>query len=139
MVRYRGTHFTERQVRVLELRAKGMTLTQIAEVLGVTPSTVSKILKSAEAVVERCRETLRVYEAITSPGAVVEVGEGDPLEAVVERVYEVANNAGIKVRYGSLRLYELLREGIGGDVSRGRYRVLITRDGDVIVSGAGPD
>ena len=139
MSRYRGTHLTKKQVRVLELRARGMTLTQIAEVLGVTPSTVSKILKSAEATVERCRATIELYESITSPPLKVLARAGSKLEEVVEEVYRRANEEGIKVRLGSLQLYEHLARALGKVVRDGvlvkDVVIVITRGGDVEVKG----
>ncbi len=137
MGKYRDTHLTERQVRVLELRARGMTLTQIAEVLGVTPSTVSKILKSAEAAVERCRATVALYESITSPPLRILARSGTKLEDVVEEVYRRANEEGIKVRMGSLQLFEYLSNELGDTVKNGVLindaEVVITRQGDVKV------
>ncbi len=133
MARFRGTNLTEKQVRVLELRARGMTLTQIAEVLGVTPSTVSKILKSAEAAVERCRATIALYESITMPPLRVVARAGSRLEDVVEEVYRRANEEGIKVRLGSLQLYEYLVKELGDRVSNG----VLTEDAMIIVTRAG--
>lgn len=139
MGRYGGTHLTEKQVRALEMRARGMTLAKIAEALGVTPSTVSKILKSAEATVERCRATLALYESITSPSATVPARAGSRLEEVVEEVYRAANESGIKVRLGSLQLYEHLSSALGDAVREGvltrDLTIIITKEGDVVVRG----
>lgn len=139
MGRYRGTYLTERQVRVLEMRAGGMTLTQIAEALGVTPSTVSKILKSAEAAVERCRATISLYESIISPPIKVFAKAGSRLEDVVEEVYRKANEEGIKVRLGSLQLFEHLVRELGDAVRGGVLAedavIVVTRGGDVGVEG----
>ncbi len=137
MGRYRGTNLTERQVRVLEMRARGMTLTQIADALGITPSTVSKILKTAEAVVERCRATIALYESIMSPAAEVVARAGEGLDGVVEEVYRAANRAGVKVKLGSLQLYGLIRDALAGSVRDGVLMsdavIVITRGGDVVV------
>ncbi len=139
MGKFKNTCLTEKQVRVLEMRARGMTLTQIAVALGVTPSTVSKILKTAEAVVEKCRATIALYESITSPAAEVSARAGSRLEEVVDEVYRVANEAGIKVRLGSLQLYEHLSrelsDSVEGGVLANDVVILITRSGDVIVKG----
>lgn len=138
-MKHRSTYLTERQIQVLELRARGMTLTQIAEALGVTPSTVSKILKSAEAAVERCRATIELYESITSPPLKVLAKAGSRLEEVVEEVYKRANEEGIKVRMGSLQLFEHLARGLGdlvrGGVLVGDALIAVTRSGDVVVKG----
>lgn len=135
MGRHEGTHLTERQVQILEMRARGMTLTQIARELGVTPSTVSKILKSAEATVEKCRATIALYESITSPPVEVVARAGSRLEDVVKDVYSRANEEGIKVRLGSLQLYEYLVKELGDAVRNDTLVkdtvIVITRTGDI--------
>jgi len=59
--RYQDTFFTEEQVKVLDMRAKGMNVDEIAKKLGISRTSVYSVLRSALTIVRKARNTLNLY------------------------------------------------------------------------------
>jgi len=59
--RYQDTFFTEEQVKVLDMRAKGMNVDEIAKELGISRTSVYSVLRSALTIVKKARNTLNLY------------------------------------------------------------------------------
>jgi len=59
--RYQDTLFTEEQVKVLDMRAKGMNVDEIAKKLGISRTSVYSVLRSALTIVRKARNTLNLY------------------------------------------------------------------------------
>ena len=134
VARYRDTFFTEQQVRVLRLRSQGLTLEEIAGKLGISKTSAHSALQGAMKVVERARNTLRLYAEILG-GVEVDVAPGVTLDALVSMIFKEADMHGIKIRIGGsalvLQLFRRLRRCV--DAERGvvlcRLRLWIGRDG----------
>ncbi|RLG55442.1 MAG: transcriptional regulator, partial [Candidatus Hydrothermarchaeota archaeon] len=56
---------TEKQIKVLELRAKGYTQEQIAKILGTSRVNVTILEKKAKENVEKARKTIELFESLT--------------------------------------------------------------------------
>ena len=59
--RYQDTFFTEEQAKVLDMRAKGMNVDEIAKELGISRTSVYSVLRSALTIVKKARNTLNLY------------------------------------------------------------------------------
>jgi Tfx family DNA-binding protein len=128
------TILTEKQASVLEQRERGRTQQEIAEDMGTTASNVSAIERAAEANVEKARRTLVQVRVLRAPTKVT-VREGATFQALVDRVYERADAAGIKVDYCRpelyTHLYTHLTELADGDEISASITVGIEASGDV--------
>lgn len=107
------TILTAKQARVLERRERGLTQQEIADDMGTTASNVSAIERAAQANVEKARRTLEQVRVLKAPTKVT-VSEGATFEALVDRVYERADAAGIKVDYCRPELYTHLYTHLTG-------------------------
>ena len=99
-----GTTLTDRQVEVLELRERGHTQREVAEVLGTADSNVSAVERAAEANVEKARRTLELVRTIRAP-ARFDAPAGTDFDDLVDRVYARGDEAGISVAYCRPELY----------------------------------
>jgi len=141
VARYRDTLFTEQQVRVLRLRAQGLTLEEIARRLGISKTSAHSALRGAMKVVERARNTLRLYVEILG-GVEVKVEPGVTLDALVSMIFREADIHGIKIRIGGSALVLQLFRRIGrcidaeSSVVECRLRLWIGRDGLVRIMEA---
>ncbi len=110
-----------KQLLVLRLRARGMSVSEIARRLGVTRQDVSASLRRAERSYREALETLEAYVAASSP-VVVEAGEGSTVEDVAEALLREADRAGVKLALGRGELASCLRAVLRGAVVHGRLR-----------------
>jgi len=128
------TILTAKQARVLERRERGLTQQEIADDMGTTASNVSAIERAAQANVEKARRTLEQVRVLKAP-AKVTVRAGATFEALVDRVYERADAAGIKVDYCRpelyTHLYTHLTDRADGDEITAPITVGIGAGGDV--------
>lgn len=131
-----GTVLTERQAEVLAMREAGHTQAAIAETLGTSVANVSAVERAARENVAAARRTLelvRVLEARTRVAA----GAGTDLRDLVDRIYEAADEAGIRVPHTDPVLSALLHDRLGdrldGRRLMGPVEVGLTADGSVVV------
>ncbi len=101
--RFGNTFFTERQVEVLKLRAKGLSLDEIARILGVSKADVSSILKNIERIVSSARETLKLYAELVGE-IVLEIDRGRHVVDAIGEILRFADFHGIKLRTSSAEL-----------------------------------
>lgn len=99
---------TEQQIKVLKLRAKGLSLRDVASILGVSHQNVALIEKRALRNVKVAEQTLLVYKLITSPVKLV-IKEGTRLVEIPKIVIEASDSAGVRVRGDFTLLFKLLR------------------------------
>ena len=141
MVSARSTVLTDRQVEVLELREKGYTQQEVADVLGTTDSNVSAIERAAEANVEKARRTLELVRTLRSPARFT-VRSGAYFDDLVDEVYSRGDEAGIKIGLCRPELYAHLYGTLEEDTSQNRLEnpveIGLTKNGDVKVFTNGP-
>jgi Tfx family DNA-binding protein len=100
---------TERQIRILQLRAKGLKQSEIAELLGTSRANVSILERRAIEKIEKARNTLLIWEQINAKVS-VEVRRGDDIFDVPERLFREADRAGVKVPYSTAEIIAFLVE-----------------------------
>lgn len=130
------TLFTKRQIEVLKLRARGMSLGEIAKIIGTSRQNVSTILKAALTKLKLAEETVRLYRRLTAP-VTIRVGRDEDLDEIVGRIYSEADRAGIHIKYDGPSLAVRLRALSGGKIVARRVlaplEIGVTSDGDVLV------
>ncbi len=103
------TVLTERQARILALRADGYTQAEIADELGTTTANISAIESSARANITRANRTITAAQILQAKIRFT-VSAGTTIRELTDRVYEAGNNAELKISYPSADLSELLRQ-----------------------------
>jgi Tfx family DNA-binding protein len=129
-----GTALTDRQVEVLALRERGLTQREVGEELGVTASNVSAVERAATANVEKARRTLDLVRTLRAPARVT-VSAGTEFDALVDRVYDRGDEAGVRVDYCRpelyAHLYGLLEDRTDANRLVAPVEVGLTADGEV--------
>jgi hypothetical protein len=131
---------TRRQAEVLALRERGLTQSAIGERLGTSRANVSAVERSARDNVAQARETVAFADALAAPVR-VEIDPGADLYDVPGRVYDAADEAGVKVNHTAPNLMRLIGAG-AGDAVEGQevvepLLVGVTSDGAVRVRRRG--
>lgn len=127
---------TRRQAEVLVLRERGYRQVEIADLLGTSRANVASVESSARENVSKARETVAFAEALSAPVS-VEIAPGTDLYDVPERVFEVCDDAGVKVSHTAPDLMKVISDAaidaIQGRRVRKRLLVTVTNDGTVRV------
>lgn len=128
---------TEEQLRVLKLRAKGMTQVEIAKKLGTSRSNIHSLEKRAKRNIDRARKTLELAKKVQSP-VTVKIGINEDILEGVEKFFTKADEAGIHVSSDTPELISKIREE-AEDKLEGRRAIknielCLTSEGEVIVS-----
>ncbi|WP_209475591.1 Tfx family DNA-binding protein [Thermococcus stetteri] len=100
---------TEQQIRVLQLRARGLKQSEIAEILGTSRANVSILERRALEKVEKARNTLLLWEQINSKIS-VDVKKGEDIFQVPEKLFRKADELGVKVPYSTAEIIAFLVE-----------------------------
>jgi len=100
---------TDQQVRVLQLRAKGLKQSEIAEILGTSRANVSILEHRALEKIEKAKNTLLIWEQITAKVS-VSVRKGEDIFTVPEKLFDRADKAGVKVPYSTAEVIAFLVE-----------------------------
>lgn len=131
-----GSVLTRRQAEVLALREHGLTQSAIGDRLGTSRANVSAVERSARDNVTRARETVAFADALSAPVR-VSIDPGEELYDVPGRVYDAADEAGVKVNHTAPELMRLIGDGAGDAVDGQRVvdplLVGVTTDGAVRV------
>jgi Tfx family DNA-binding protein len=100
---------TEKQIRILRLRARGMKQSEIAELLGTSRANVSILERRAMEKIEKARNTLLLWEQINAKVS-VRVRMGEDIFSVPDRLFAKADELGIKVPYSTAEIIAFLVE-----------------------------
>jgi len=100
---------TKQQIKVLQLRAKGMKQSEIAEILGTSRANVSILEHRALEKIEKARNTLLIWEQITAKVS-VSVKKGEDVFEIPEKLFKKADEAGVKVPYSTAEVIAFLVE-----------------------------
>lgn len=103
------TFLTEQQIRILRLRAKGLKQSEIAEILGTSRANISILEKRALEKIEKAKNTLLLWEQINSKVA-IEVKKGEDIFRVPDKLFEKADEVGIRVPYTTAEIIAFLVE-----------------------------
>lgn len=132
---------TRRQAEVLALRERGFSQSDIADALGTSRANISKVESAARENVAKARETVAFADALSAP-VQVEIGAGEDLYDVPDRVYAACDDAGVKVPFSAPELMKRVSEAAGDAVAGREVKtpllVGVTGDGAVRVRVA-PD
>lgn len=127
---------TRRQAEVLAMRERGLRQADIAARLGTSRANVASVESSARENIAKARETVAFAEALAAPVR-VEVPVGTDLYDVPELVFEVCDDAGMKVNHSAPDLMKIVSdaasEGVRGREVRQRLFVSVTSDGEIQV------
>jgi hypothetical protein len=127
---------TPSQIKVLELRTKGYTQKEVADILGTTRANISITERRAKENVEKARRTIEVFERIGAP-LKVDIEAGKDLFDVPKEVFSKASKSGIKVKEDSLSLIEKIREEVDQKVRgrniREKIEIVVLKDGRVMI------
>lgn len=135
-MRAKNTFLTRAQLHVLELRAKGLSQTEVARKLKTSRANVCILERRAKENIKRARETLRLAAKIQAP-VTVRIRPDEDIFIASKRLFKAADRAKIKVGMDSPKLIARIREG-AEDKLRGRMAInqielVLTVDGEVLV------
>ncbi len=136
MMRAKNTFLTKAQLRVMGLRAKGLSQAEVARMIKTSRANVCILERRARENIERARETLRLAGGIESP-VVVRIESGEDILEAPKRFFAAADKAKIKAGLDTAALIARIREQ-AGDKLKGRLAseaidLMLTSDGDVVV------
>ena len=100
---------TEQQIKILKLRARGLKQSEIAELLGTSRANISILERRALEKIEKARNTLLIWEQINSKVS-IEVRRGEDIFTVPERLFQRADEVGVKVPYSTAEIIAFLVE-----------------------------
>lgn len=126
---------TEKQIKVLELRAKGYTQEQIAKILGTSRVNVTILEKKAKENVEKARKTIELFESLTP--IKVKIRRGTNIFDVPALLFSTGNKHGIEIIYDSTSIIGLIRRNARDKVFGNRiikdFEILILRSGKILI------
>ncbi len=126
---------TEKQIKVLELRAKGYTQEQIAKILGTSRVNVTILEKKAKENVEKARKTIELFESLTP--IKVTIKKDANIFEIPQIIFSEADKHGIEVVYNSTSIIGMVRRSAGDKIFGNRvirdFEILILRSGKIIV------
>jgi len=126
---------TEKQIKVLELRAKGYTQEQIAKILGTSRVNVTILEKKAKENVEKARKTIELFESLTP--IKVTIKKDANIFDIPEIIFSEADKHGIEIIYNSTSIIGLIRRNAEDKIFGNRvikdFEILILRSGKIIV------
>jgi|Deesub1362A_J573_1020465.scaffolds.fasta_scaffold00089_25 hypothetical protein len=128
---------TELQIKVLEMRARHMTLEEIASVLGTTKSNVSILEKRARKNIEKSYKTIQIWEQISAVMS-IDIPAGTDVFDIPRMVYERGDMKKVKIPLTSVEIVSMVLNELEGAI-RNRVltrsiRMYITRNGRMKLS-----
>ncbi|AEF96586.1 Tfx family DNA-binding protein [Methanotorris igneus] len=125
---------TEMQIKVLELRRKGLTQEEIAKMLGTSRANISMIEKRAKENVEKAKNTLRIYNQIFAP-LVINIEKDTDVLKIPEIVFKKADEKGIHVKYSTLDILEFIRKNaknyVEKRVVKESFKIYVLENGEL--------
>ena len=100
--------FSQKQLKVLRLRAKGLTQLETASELGTTRANVSMIEWRARRKLERAKQTIKVYEALLSSHTLI-IDKGTKLADIPPIVLHKGDKLKIHIRSDLVEIVRLVR------------------------------
>lgn len=127
---------TEKQVKVVKLRARGLSLRDVASAMGVSHQDVALTEKRALRNVELALQTILAYKIATAPVKVI-LREGTRHVDIPRLIIEEADRAGVKLKADISLMLKLLWQRAGDCIERFRVSrpilVIADREGNLDV------
>ncbi|MEM3401675.1 MAG: Tfx family DNA-binding protein [Candidatus Hadarchaeales archaeon] len=135
MVDISKTHLTRRQLEVLMMRNRGMSISRIASELGTSRSNVGALIKKAKENVEKSKNTLRLVKTLNWP-VKVEFPRGTNVYHACEEIFRMADKRGIKISCNYSDLVRRITETLGREYLERRkalrnFTVMVSQKGGV--------
>ncbi len=128
-------------MRILELREKGLSQSEIADKMGTTRSNISAIEKNARRNIKKSENTLEIAEMLKFPVTFEIEGEGD-IHDLPRKIYERGDEEDIKIKLSSPELLEKLREKADSALEDkevvGKVKIGISREGGISIVAEAP-
>ncbi|MEM3421549.1 MAG: Tfx family DNA-binding protein [Candidatus Hadarchaeum sp.] len=131
------TFLTESQLRVLELRMRGLTQAEIARRLNTSRANVSILERRARENIARAERTLKLFERLKAP-VTITVKPGEDILQVPKKIFDAADAAKIRVKQGTAEIIARIKEE-AGDRIHGRsitknFEIALTSNGEILIS-----
>jgi hypothetical protein len=132
----RETFLTKAQIRVLELRARGLTQAEVARKLKTSRANVCILERRGRENIERARRTLQFATKLHAL-AVMELKPGDDLLQAPKQLFAKADAIKVEVKLDTPELIARIRERasdkLHGRTITERIELVLTAGGDVLV------
>lgn len=131
-----ASFLTEKQIKVLQLRQKGQSQQEVADMMGTTRSNISILEKRAHQNIARSRITLRQWMTIQAP-IHLKVPTGTDVFDIPARIFQAADRSSIQLPSTSLDIIDQLRR-MAPKLFKKRallqdIEIYVTEDGEIIV------
>lgn len=127
---------TEHQIKVLKLRAKGLSLREASSTLNVSHQDIAVTEKRALRNIELAKQTLIAYKLATSPVKVL-LSEGTRHVDIPVLVIEEADRAGVKIKADISLLLKLIWRRARSCIDNRRVKkpimILVDKEGELDV------
>ncbi len=100
--------FTERQIKILYLRNKGLLLRDVAEIMKTSYQNISLIEKRVYRNVKLAKDTILIYRIVTSPVKIL-LPAGSHLAEIPRKVILECDKKGAKLKADFTLIYKLTR------------------------------
>ena len=127
---------TEIQINVLNLRKRGHTQDEIANIMGTSRANISMIEKNARENIEKARNTLSIYNDIIAPSK-IKIDQGTDVFNIPKIIFSKSDQDEIHVNYSSLQIMEFVNQNaqryIKNRIVVEPFVVTILQNGDISV------
>ncbi len=124
---------TEQQIKVLELKSKGYTQSEIAKILGTTRANICTLEKRAMKNLAKAMNTIKIFDNLFPIRIYIEKGED--IFDIPKKIFRVADEHGIKMEETTTTLIERIRalasRRINGRVVERDFTIRLTRFGSI--------
>jgi len=131
------TFLTEAQARVFELRAKGLTQSEVARRLKTSRANVCILERRARENIKRAEQTMKLAARLRAP-VVLEVKVGSDILTIPRRLFAAADAAKVDVKLDTPALIAKVRREaqakLRGRTATAPIELVLTADGEVLVS-----
>jgi Tfx family DNA-binding protein len=129
--------FTERQLQVLQLRLRGLSQQEVADMLGTTRSNISILEKRAHQNILRAERTLKQWMMIRAPIS-LKANAGTDVFDLPKMIFEAADKRSIRLPVTSLDIIVQLRRKAPGLFKRRALEkdaeIFATEEGEILVN-----
>lgn len=131
------TFLTETQKKILKLREKGLSQSEVAEKLDSSRANICSIEKRAKRNIDRAKKTVELAERIRAPIS-IEIKAGEDVLDSAKTLFSKADEAGIHVGLDTpeliSRIEEKAKEKLKGRRAEESIELSLTSKGNIIVS-----
>jgi Tfx family DNA-binding protein len=129
--------FTERQLQVLQLRLRGLSQQEVADMLGTTRSNISILEKRAHQNILRAEQTLKQWMMIRAPIS-LKANAGTDVFDLPKMIFEAADKRSLRLPVTSLDIIVQLRRKAPGIFKRRALEkdaeIFVTEEGEILLN-----